>query len=43
MGAIVVDRARKKKMFVVVENNLLSHFIHFQLQNNAPYMPSNHI
>jgi hypothetical protein len=25
----VVDRARKK-IFFVVENNLLSHFIHFQ-------------
>jgi hypothetical protein len=34
----VVDRARKKKKFV--ENNL-GHFIHFQLQNNAPHAPSN--
>jgi hypothetical protein len=31
----VVDHARKK--------NNLNHFIHFQLQNNAPHMPSNYI
>jgi hypothetical protein len=35
----VVDRIhkKKKKNVFVVENNLLNHFIHFQLQNNAPY------
>jgi hypothetical protein len=37
----VVDCARKKKIFV--ENNLLSHFIHFQLQNNAPYALKLHL
>jgi hypothetical protein len=31
----VVDRARK--------HNFLSHFIHFQLQNNAPICPANSI
>jgi hypothetical protein len=35
----VVNRARKKKIF---ENNL-SHFIHFQLQNNAPYALQLHL
>jgi hypothetical protein len=34
---------KNKILIFFVENNLLSHFIHFQLQNNAPYALKLHL
>jgi hypothetical protein len=41
-----VGRGRSRPLkifFVFVENNLLTHFIRFQLQNNAPYALKLHL
>jgi hypothetical protein len=37
----VVDRVRKN--LKKTQKNILSHFIHFQLQNNAPYALKLHL
>jgi hypothetical protein len=37
------SRPKKRKEKTFVENNLLNHFIHFQLQNNSPYALKLHL
>jgi hypothetical protein len=37
------QKKEEKKLFFFVENNLLNHFIHFQLQNNAQYALKLHL